>query len=48
VSLYGQLTYYVIIKDIFIIVVAIITAIAGTILSVIDIVKDYTEENEEK
>ncbi|KAJ3635082.1 hypothetical protein MTP99_008015 [Tenebrio molitor] len=48
VSLYGQLTYYVIIKDVFIIVVAIITAIAGTILSVIDIVKDYTEENEEK
>jgi hypothetical protein len=48
VMLYGDLTYFVIIKDVFIIVVAIAAAITGTILSIMDIVKDYTEESEEK
>jgi proton-coupled amino acid transporter len=48
VMLYGDLTYFVIIKDVFIIVIAIAAAITGTILSIMDIVKDYTEESEEK
>jgi hypothetical protein len=48
VMLYGDLTYFVIIKDVFIIVIAIAAAVTGTILSIMDIVMDYTKESEEK
>jgi hypothetical protein len=48
VMLYGDLTYFVIIKDVFIIVIAIAAAVTGTILSIMDIVTDYTKESEEK
>jgi hypothetical protein len=48
VMLYGELTYFVIIKDVFLITVAFASAITGTILSIMDILKDNTEKSQEK
>ncbi|XP_064215217.1 proton-coupled amino acid transporter-like protein CG1139 isoform X2 [Tribolium castaneum] len=45
VMMYGSLTYFVIVKDIFIIVVAVGSAITGTVLSIMSIVNEYMGED---
>ncbi|XP_044257520.1 proton-coupled amino acid transporter-like protein CG1139 [Tribolium madens] len=42
----GSLTCFTVFKDVFIIILAFAGAITGSVLSIMDIIKDYTKENE--